>query len=95
MDCLTNSAHLLAIIENSFEEKLDVIYVREMVARHGVLTSIVSFQDVRFTYRFWKKFHEYLGTRIHFSTAYHPQMVGQSERTIQTLEDRWLWGARR
>ncbi|CAH1435415.1 unnamed protein product [Lactuca virosa] len=37
--------------------------------------------------RFWKKFHEELGTRLYFSTAYHPQTDGQSERTIQTLED--------
>ena len=36
---------------------------------------------------FWKKFHDELDTRLHFSTAFHPQTDGQSERTIQTLED--------
>ena len=37
--------------------------------------------------RFWKSLHEALGTKLSFSTAFHPQSDGQSERTIQTLED--------
>ncbi|XP_052627225.1 uncharacterized protein LOC128133734, partial [Lactuca sativa] len=87
VDRLTKSAHFLAISESSSAEKLAEIYVREVVSRHGVPISIVSDRDVRFTSRFWKKFHEELGTKLHFSTAYHPQTDGQSERTIQTLED--------
>ena len=88
-DCrrLTKSAHFLSINESSFVEKLAKIYVREVVARHGVPTSIVSNRDMRFTSRFWKKFHEDLGTRLHFSTTYHPQTDGQSEQTIHMLED--------
>ena len=87
VDRLTKSAHFLAISESFSAEKLAKMYVREVVSRHGVPISIVSDQDVGFTSRFWKKFHEELGTRLHFSTAYHPQTDGQSERTIQTLED--------
>ncbi|KAI3670567.1 hypothetical protein L1987_87905 [Smallanthus sonchifolius] len=49
--------------------------------------AIVSDRDTRFTSRFWKIFHEAMGTRLNISTAYHPQTDGQSERTIQTLED--------
>ena len=63
-------------------DRLAEMYVREVVSRHGVPISIVSDRDVRFTSRFWKKFHEELGTRLHFSTTYHPQTDGQSERTI-------------
>ncbi|KAJ9551973.1 hypothetical protein OSB04_016018 [Centaurea solstitialis] len=63
------------------------IYVKEVVSRHGVPVSIISDRDVRFTSRFWERFHSELGTKLHFSTAYHPQTDGQSERTIQTLED--------
>ncbi|KAL4561750.1 hypothetical protein LXL04_033924 [Taraxacum kok-saghyz] len=87
VDRLTKSAHFLAIRESSSAEQLADIYVREIVARHGVPVSIVSDRDTRFTSRFWEKFHTELGTRLHFSTAFHPQTDGQSKRTIQTLED--------
>ena len=68
-------------------EKLADICIREVVAGHGVLVSVISDRYVRFTSRLWKKFHDELGTLLHFSTAFHPQTDGQSERTIQTLED--------
>ncbi|GKB28039.1 putative reverse transcriptase domain-containing protein [Tanacetum coccineum] len=67
--------------------KLAKIYVNEIVARHGVPVSIVSDRDGRFTSNFWQDFQEELGTKLHMSTAFHPQTDGQSERTIQTLED--------
>ena len=87
VDRLTKSAHFILIQESISAEKLADIYIREIVARHGVPVSVISDRDVRFTSRFWKKFHDELGTRLHFSTAFHPQTDGQSERTIQTLED--------
>ncbi|GJT39781.1 putative reverse transcriptase domain-containing protein [Tanacetum coccineum] len=59
----------------------------EIVARHGVPVSIISDRDGRFTSHLWQAFQEALGTRLDMSTAYHPQTDGQSERTIQTLED--------
>ncbi|GJW88640.1 putative nucleotidyltransferase, ribonuclease H [Tanacetum coccineum] len=53
----------------------------------GLPTSIVSDRDPKFTSRFWKGLQKAWGTRLKFSTAFHPQTDGQSERTIQTLED--------
>ncbi|GKV01835.1 hypothetical protein SLEP1_g14353 [Rubroshorea leprosula] len=47
----------------------------------------VSDRDTRFVAHFWKSLHKALGTRLNFSTAYHQQTDGQSERTIQVLED--------
>ncbi|GJW18973.1 putative nucleotidyltransferase, ribonuclease H [Tanacetum coccineum] len=44
-------------------------------------------KDPKFTSRFWKGLQKAWGTRLKFSTAFHPQTDGQSERTIQTLED--------
>ncbi|KAI3751218.1 hypothetical protein L2E82_22266 [Cichorium intybus] len=87
VDQLTKSAHFIPIQETSTAQKLASIFIKEVITRHGMPISIVSDRDVRFTSRFWGKFQEELGSRLHFSTAYHPQTDGQSERTIQTLED--------
>ncbi|XP_072060315.1 uncharacterized protein [Arachis hypogaea] len=65
----------------------DAIWVIEIVRLHGVPSSIVSDRDPRFTSRFWGALQRAFGTKLCLSTAYHPQTDGQSERTIQTLED--------
>ncbi|GJW61733.1 putative reverse transcriptase domain-containing protein, partial [Tanacetum coccineum] len=86
-DRLTKSAHFLATRKDYNMEKLARLYIDEIVARRGVHVSIISDRDGRFTSRFWKTLQKALGTRLDMSTAYHPQTDGQSERTIQTLED--------
>ncbi|XP_071906041.1 uncharacterized protein [Coffea arabica] len=68
-------------------DKLAQVYMDEIVRLHGVPISIVSDRDPRFVSRFWQKFQETLGTKLNLSTTYHSQTDGQSERTIQTLED--------
>ncbi|GJS35300.1 putative reverse transcriptase domain-containing protein [Tanacetum coccineum] len=59
----------------------------KIVARHGIPASIICDRDGRFTSKFWRLFQKALGIDISMSTAYHPETDGQSERTIQTLED--------
>ncbi|GJY63372.1 putative reverse transcriptase domain-containing protein [Tanacetum coccineum] len=87
VDRLTKSAHFLPIREDYKTEKLAKIYTNEIVVRHGVPVSIISDRDGRFTSHLWQAFQKALGMRLDMSTAYHPQTDGQSERTIQTLED--------
>ncbi|GKD37005.1 hypothetical protein Tco_1257212 [Tanacetum coccineum] len=87
VDRLTKSAHFLPMREDYKMDSLARLYLNEIVARHGVLISIISDYDSRFTSRFWLSMQEALRTRLDMSTAYHPQTDGQSERTIQTLED--------
>ena len=87
IDRLTKSAHFLPINEKFSLERLVQLYLKEIVVQHGVPVSIVSDRDPRFTSRFWRRFQEHLGTKLNMSTVYHPQTDGQSERTIQTIED--------
>nr|GEW86073.1 hypothetical protein [Tanacetum cinerariifolium] len=87
VDSLTKSAHFLPIREDYKTEKLSRIYINEIVARHGVSVSIISDRDGRFTSHLWQALQEALGTKLHMSTAYHPETDGQSERIIQTLKD--------
>ncbi|GKC70181.1 putative reverse transcriptase domain-containing protein [Tanacetum coccineum] len=62
-------------------------YLKEVVSRHGVSVLIISDRYSKFASYFWKSLNEALGTQLDMSMAYHPQTDGQSERTIQTLED--------
>ncbi|GJW39080.1 putative reverse transcriptase domain-containing protein [Tanacetum coccineum] len=87
VDRLTKSAHFLPMRENDPMEKLMKLYLKEVVTRHEVPVSIISDRDGRFTSLFWQALHKDLGTRLDMSTTYPPETDGQSERTIQTLED--------
>lgn len=60
-------------------DKYVELYINEIVRLHGVLSSIISDKDPRFTSKFWKKLHKALGTRLNFNTAFHPQTDGRSE----------------
>nr|GFA81437.1 reverse transcriptase domain-containing protein [Tanacetum cinerariifolium] len=78
--------------ETDSMDKLARIYLKEVVTRHGIPVSIISDRDLsdrdpRFASNFWRSLQNALGTRLDMSTAYHPETDGQSERTIQTLED--------
>ena len=68
-------------------EEFFKLYVQNIVQLHGVPVSITSDRDPRFTTHFWESFQGAMGTRLMISTTFHPQTGGQSERTIQTLEN--------
>ncbi|GKD69688.1 putative reverse transcriptase domain-containing protein [Tanacetum coccineum] len=84
---LTKSAHFIPTRETDSMETLTRLYINKIVLRHEVPISIILDRDSRFTSRFWQSMQRALGTQLDMSTAYHPQTDGQSERTIQTLED--------
>ncbi|GKC70606.1 putative reverse transcriptase domain-containing protein, partial [Tanacetum coccineum] len=87
VDRLTKSAHFLPMKETDSIDKLTRQYLRGVVLKHGVLVSIISNRDSKITSRFWQSLNKALGTQLDMSMTYHPQTDGQSERTIQTLED--------
>ncbi|GJU58150.1 putative reverse transcriptase domain-containing protein [Tanacetum coccineum] len=87
VDRLTKSAIFVPMRETDPMDKLARMYLKEVVTRHGIPLSIICDRDPRFASNFWRSLQNALGTSLDMSTAYHPQIDGQSERTIQTLED--------
>jgi hypothetical protein len=87
VDRLTKSAHFIPIKKTFSLEKLAKLYIQEIVSLHGVPLRIVSDRDARFVSRFWQSLQKALGSKLDFSTAYHPQTDGQTERVNQILED--------
>ena len=87
MDRLTKSSHFLAVWMTFTLEEFYLLYIREIVRLHGVPVSIVSDRNPRFMANFWKNFQKAMGTQLTMSTAFYLQTDGQSERTIQVLED--------
>jgi hypothetical protein len=87
VDRLTKSAHFLPVKSTYRAPQYAELFITEIVKLHGVPLSILSYRDPIFTSHFWKAFQKALRTRLKLSTSHHPQTDGQSERTIQTLED--------
>ena len=63
------------------------LFIDYVFRLHSLPEVIISDWDPRFTSKFWRSLFDLLGTNLRFSTAFHPQTDGQSERTIQTLEN--------
>jgi hypothetical protein len=87
VDRLTKVARFIPVKTTYGGNKLAELYFARIVSLHGVPKKIVSDRGSQFTSHFWKKLQEELGTRLNFSTAYHPQTDGQTERLNQILED--------
>ena len=90
VDRLTNLAHFLAIKTFFHAKQLADLYIKEIMQLHGIPLLIISAQHTKFASKFWHRFQSAIGTELRLSTTFHPQTDGQSERTIQTLED-MLW----
>ena len=80
-------AHFLLVKTTYTRPQLAALYMERIVCLHGVPKKIVSDRGTQFTSHFLQQVHSSLGTKLNFSTAYHPQTDGQTERINQILED--------
>jgi transposase InsO family protein len=80
-------AHFISVKTTYFRPQLAELYMSRIVCLHGVPKKIVSDRGTQFTSRFWERLHEALDTQLRFSSAYHPQIDGQTKRVNQILED--------
>ncbi|WVZ51991.1 hypothetical protein U9M48_003087 [Paspalum notatum var. saurae] len=87
VDRLTKVAHFIPVNTTYSGAKLAELYISRIVCLHGVPKRIIFDRGSQFTSRFWEQLHNSLDTKLRFSTAYHPQTDGRTERTNQILED--------
>jgi transposase InsO family protein len=87
MDRLTKIAHFIPVKTTDSGPQLIELYMSRIVCLHGVPKKIVSDRETQFTSKFCERLHETLDTQLRFSSAYHPQNDGQTERVNQILED--------
>jgi IS30 family transposase len=87
VDRLSKVAHFIPVKTTYKDSKLAELYIARIVCLHKVAKKIVSDRGTQFTSKFWEKLHESIDTKLNFSSAYHPQTDGQTERVNQILED--------
>jgi IS30 family transposase len=87
VDRLTMVAYFILVKTTYSGAQLAELYMSRVVCLHGVPKKIVSDRGTQFTSHFWKRLHEFMDTKLNFSSAYHPQIDGQTKRTNQILED--------
>jgi hypothetical protein len=80
IDRLPKVAHFIPVRIDCKGNKLAQLYIDNILRLHGVPSQIVSDRGTQFTTRFWKSLHKALGTRLDYSSAYHPQTDGQTKR---------------
>lgn len=86
VDRFTKYAHFVPLRHPYSAPMVARVFVDTIVKLHGMPHSITSDRDCIFTSKFWKLLFEALGTKLNYTTAYHPQTDGQSERVNQCLE---------
>ncbi|MCO5602337.1 hypothetical protein L7F22_056467 [Adiantum nelumboides] len=87
VDMLTKVSHLILVKTTFTTSDIVRIFVKEIFRLHGLPKRIVSDRDTKFTSNFWTSLFQTIGTELGFSTAYHPQTDGQTERVNQVIED--------
>ena len=84
---LKKESHFILVKSTHKTDDIANIFMKEIFKLHGLPKAIISDRDVKFTSKFWKGLFADLGTKLSFSTAYHPQTDGQTKRVNQVLED--------
>jgi hypothetical protein len=87
VDKLIKVAHFIPIKPTHKAVNIVDVYMKEITRLHGIPKTIVSDRDPKFISKFWKGLFNGFGTNLNFSTAYHPESDGQTERVNQVIED--------
>ena len=87
VDKLTKAAHFVHVKTTHTTTNIAEIFIKEFARLHGIPRKIVSNRDTKFTSNFWRGLFKGFGTNLNFSTSYHPQTNGKTERANRIIED--------
>ncbi|MBW0517743.1 hypothetical protein O181_057458 [Austropuccinia psidii MF-1] len=87
VDRFTKSMRCLPCHKEDTAMHTALLFWNNIISTCGVPKIIISDRDPKVTSEFWTNLYDILGTKLYFSTAYHPQTEGLAERMIQTMED--------
>jgi hypothetical protein len=86
-DKLSKMVHFLPVKDTCTAQDCAVYFISQVVRLHGVPKQVISDRDVRWQAQFYKTFSDILGIQHSFSSAFHPQTDGQTERVNRVVED--------
>ena len=87
VDKLSKATHFIQVQSTYKAVQIAHIFMQNVFKLHGLLKTIISDRDVKFTSAFWRTLSSDLGTQLNFSSTYHPQTDRQTERVNQVIED--------
>ncbi|KAF0889714.1 hypothetical protein E2562_030506 [Oryza meyeriana var. granulata] len=79
VDRFSKYCHFIPLAHPYSAESVAQAFFTEIVRLHGMPQSMVSDRDPVFTSTFWRELMRLMGTKLHMTTAFHPQSDGQSE----------------
>ena len=86
VDKLSKAAHFIPVKTTYKAANIADIFLKQIFQLHGIPKVIISDRDPKFTDKFWRSLFKGLITTLNFSTSFHPQTDGQTERVNQVLE---------
>ena len=87
VDKLTKETHFILVKSTYKTDAIGKIFMNDIFILHGFPKAIVSERDPKFTSNFWKGLFAYLGTKLNFSTSYHPHTDGKRDKVNQLIQD--------